>query len=142
MLKAGRRFLGVAAGAAALTMALAPAASAHHCYKVDWNENAYANLAKGTAWMPLSDMAELFVAEFAPTCTGLGIGDDAVAAWMADSGTAQEPLVHTRTVVGGGAFHNAGKTPPPINYLSDADFVFLEEQLGTLIVEAGCAPAA
>ncbi|WP_255218306.1 hypothetical protein [Janibacter terrae] len=35
-----RRTLAVTAGAAALTFGVASTASAHHCYKVDWNEKA------------------------------------------------------------------------------------------------------
>ena len=42
----------VAATTAAFTLAGAGIASAHHCYKVEWTEKAYAQLsANNTAWM-------------------------------------------------------------------------------------------
>ena len=58
-----RRALGlggsIVAATAALVLVGSSAASAHHCYKDEWQAAAYAHhLAGGTPWMPLSDMGQ------------------------------------------------------------------------------------
>jgi hypothetical protein len=123
----GRRAGAVAATVAALGIATATTASAHHCYKVDWNDRAHEQLAKNrTAWMPLSDLGEMIIAAPVdqggygrPDCTASA--DAAVTAWMAQTGTAKEPLIHSRATVGSGAAYQ-GKAPKGFAYLSDADF--------------------
>ena len=129
MLKSVMRRAGAAvAGAAAITLATASIASAHHCYKVDWNDRAYAAVSGGTAWMSLSDLAGMVISEQIglPQCAYVG---DAVAAdFMAARGLATEPLIHSRATTGGGAAHQ-GKTVKPFAYLGDADFVILDASL-------------
>ncbi|WP_043502321.1 hypothetical protein [Georgenia sp. SUBG003] len=122
-----RRAGAVAATVAALGVATATSASAHHCYKIDWNDSAREQLAKnGTAWMPLSDLGAMIVAApieeggyDRPDCTGSA--DAAVQAWMSGTGTTAEPLIHSRATVGSGAAYQ-GKVPKGFAYLSDADF--------------------
>ena len=63
----------------------------------------------------------------------------AVAAFMAAEGMIQEPMIHSKAVVAGGAVFNAGKQPKPFSYLT-------EEQFGAVTVElldrlAECAAA-
>lgn len=123
----------------------AGAASAHHCYKEEWAEAAYQHhLAGGTAWMPLSDMATLYVLEpegLAEACAWTA--DAAVADFMEMKGLTQEPLIHSKAIIGGGAFHKAGKAPKPINYLSDPDFEFLMGALFGYVGEClGGGPSA
>ena len=65
-------------------------------------------------------------------------GDLAVAEWMGSVGMAQEPLIHSRATIGGGAFYNKGKAPQPFEYLSDADFGQLSGLVMTHLAELGC----
>lgn len=136
-----RRSVGVIAGAAALTLGTATAASAHHCYKVDWNEKAYEQLSGGgTAWMPLSDLGAIILAEEGmPECAGYS--SVAVEHWMAETGATSEPLIHSKATVGGGAYYNKGKAPKPFGYLGEADFVILEDGL-MMAIDACMADAA
>jgi len=123
----GRRAGAVAATVAALGIATATTASAHHCYKIDWNDSAREQLAKNrTAWMPLSDLGAMIIAApleqggyNRPDCTASA--DAAVAAWMAETGTTAEPLIHSKATVGSGAAYQ-GKAPKGFAYLSEADF--------------------
>ena len=127
------RLLATLAGTAALSIALAGTASAHHCYKEDWNDAAYAHHSQGgTPWQPLSNIGEMVVAEEIglPQCTY--VVDGAVADFMAAKGLTEEPLIHTRATAGGGAAHQ-GKDVPPFSYLTDADFVLLDSLLGPAI---------
>lgn len=136
-----RRSLGVIAGAAALTIGTATAASAHHCYKVDWNDKAYEQLARGgTAWLPLTDLGAMIISEDIgmPECAGYA--SVAVDHWMAETGATSVPLIHSKATVGGGAYYNKGKAPKPFGYLGEADFMILEEGLG-MAIEACMADA-
>ena len=95
--RAGRRLLGVVAG-------VATTASAHHCYKAEWEAAAAEQLASGkTPWLPLSDLADYYLGFEFPGCETQGLGDIAVAAWMVETDTVDEPLVHSRATAGGGA---------------------------------------
>ena len=126
----GRRAAVVTAAVAALGLATATAASAHHCYKTDWNAVAYERLAQGgTAWLPLSDLGAYFIAApveeggyGAPQCTD--VADDAVAAWMEATETTAEPLIHSRATAARGAAYQ-GRAPKGFMYLEDADFDIL-----------------
>lgn len=114
----------VAATTAAFTLAGAGIASAHHCYKDEWRQAAYDHLsANGTAWVSLSDLGKMFLLQDPELIEQCGyVVDDAVADWMAERGMTQEPLIHSRATVGGGAFYHKGKAPDPFEYLSEADF--------------------
>ncbi|PFG39991.1 hypothetical protein ATJ97_2511 [Georgenia soli] len=122
-----RRAGAVAAAVAAMGIASATSASAHHCYKVDWNDSAREQLAKNrTAWMPLSDLGAMIIG--APVEQGgygrpdcAGSADVAVAAWMEQAGVSQEPLIHSKATVGSGAAYQ-GKAPKGFAYLSEDDF--------------------
>ena len=116
----------------------AGAASAHHCYKDRWADAAYQHhLAGGTAWVSLSDLGAQFLVppELQEECGW--VADAAVADWMQARKLTQEPLIHSKATVGGGA-HAKGNTPKPFSYLSDAEF----EELGGLLFGylAECAP--
>lgn len=129
-----RRALAVAAGAAALTLGTATVASAHHCYKVDWNDKAAEQLAKsGTAWVSLTDMGAMIIAEDIglPQCAGYA--QIAVDHWMAETGTTTVPLIHSKATVGGGSYYKKGVAPKPFAYLGEADFAILEDGLGMAI---------
>lgn len=129
------RLLAVVAGTAALSVGLAGTASAFHCYKEDWNDAAYAHHSQGgTAWLPLSDLGEILIAEELglPQCAF--VADGVIADFMEAKGLTEEPLILSRAVAGGGAAHQ-GKDVPPFNYLTDADFVLLESLLGPAIEE-------
>ena len=124
----GLRRLGLAASmTAALTLAGASTASAHHCYKDTWSAAAHSQQSSNKSpWMTLSDLGVQFIiiGELnAPECAG--VADDVVADLMRDKGLVQEPLIHTKATVGGGAFYHKGKAPGPFEYLSEADFEFL-----------------
>lgn len=129
----------VAATTAAFTLAGAGIASAHHCYKDDWQQAAYDRLsAGGTAWISLSDLGTMFLIgpEYAEQCGY--VADDVVADWMAGTGTTQEPLIHSRATTGGGALYHKGKAPDPFQYLGDEDFMMLT--MGIVEGMATCAP--
>jgi hypothetical protein len=136
----GRRAGAVAATVAALGIATATTASAHHCYKIDWNDSAREQLAKNrTAWMPLSDLGAMIIAapvdQFGygrPDCAGSA--DAAVAAWMAQTGATQEPLIHSKATVGSGAAYQ-GKAPKGFAYLGDEDFMVLVMAIEADLVE-------
>ena len=133
-----RRALGVAAGTAALTLGVATTASAHHCYKVDWNERAYAQLSQGgTPWMSLTTLGSMIIAEDIgmPECAGYA--SVAIDHWMAETGATSVPLIHSKATVGGGALHHnpRGRTPTAINFLGEADFPILDEGLGMAIAQ-------
>lgn len=133
MFRAVRRTGLVSVGAAAILAMGATAASAHHCYKADWNDAAATQLSKNsTAWLPLSDLAEFVITQDIglPQCTGYG--DQVAAAWMEATGTEEEPLIHSKATAGGGAAHQ-GKTVKPFLYLGDADFAVLDAALGAAI---------
>lgn len=135
-----RRGTMVAATTAALGIATATVASAHHCYKIDWNESARAQLeAHSTAWLPLSDLGEMIISapaeEFGygrPDCADTA--DRAIAEWMSATGTTAEPLIHTRATVGSGAAYQ-GKAPKGFAYLSDEDFMALTVLLENDLLE-------
>lgn len=130
-----RRAVGTVAGAAAVTLVTATMASAHHCYKVEWNENSYAHHVQGgTAWMPLSDIGAMIISEEIglPQCAY--VADAVVADFMDIKGLTQEPLVHSRATTGGGAAHQ-GKTVKPFNYLVEEDFILLEQLMGAAVGE-------
>jgi hypothetical protein len=138
-----RRVLGLGGSFIAATAALtlvASSASAHHCYKDEWAEAAYAHhAAGGTAWVPLSELGKSFLIppELQEQCGY--VADDAAAAFMAERGLTQEPLIHSRAVTGGGALYNAGKAPKPFSYLTEDDFMMLTIDLMERL--EGCAPA-
>jgi hypothetical protein len=120
------RMIGAIAGAAALSLAVATTASAHHCYKEDWNDAAYAHVSQGgTAWLPLGDLGRMVVSEELglPQCAY--VIDGVVADYVAIKGLDAEPLIHSRATAGGGAAHQ-GKTVPPYEYL---DFAVLDPLL-------------
>lgn len=121
----------VAATTAAFTLAGAGIASAHHCYKDEWRQAAYEHLSTNqTAWVSLSTLGKMFVLGDPALIEQCGyVVDDAVASWMDDNGMSQEPLIHMRATVGGGAFYHKGKAPDPFEYLSDEDFMALEGEI-------------
>lgn len=130
----------IIAATAAMTLAGSTVASAHHCYKEQWRDAAYAALAPGgTPWISLSDLGTMFLVppELQDDCGY--VVDDAVADWMDAEGIDQEPLIHSKAVVGGGAYHRAGKEPNPFNYLSESDFESLTDAVLEGLEE--CAPA-
>lgn len=133
-----RRAATTTAAAAALGLATASMASAHHCYKVDWNERAYAQLSQGgTPWMSLTTLGGMIIAEDIgmPECAGYA--SVAIDHWMAETGATSVPLIHSKATVGGGALHNnpQGRTPKAINFLGEADFPILDEGLGMAIAQ-------
>ncbi len=116
-------FLKTAAASVAILVAGTTAASAHHCYKDDWMAAAYEHLSQGgTPWVPVSDLGVQFIIppELQADCGY--VADLAVADYMEAHGLEQEPLIHGRATVGGGALYNAGKEPKPFSYLDDDDF--------------------
>lgn len=130
--------IGTLAGTAALSIALAGTASAHHCYKQDWNDAAFAQLSEGgTPWQPLSDIGEFVVAEEIglPECTY--VVDGVVADFMTAKGLTDEPMIHTRATVGSGAGYQ-GKDVP-FSYFTDADFALLDSLLVPAIEECPSA---
>ena len=125
--KGMRRLGAIASGAIAIAVASASVASAHHCYKDDWAQAAYEHhLAGGTAWVSLSDLGTMFLLTPEQQAVCSFVVDDAVATWMDERDITQEPLIHSKATVGGGAFYKKGKAPGPFEYLGDADFMALE----------------
>jgi hypothetical protein len=135
MFRTVRRAGLVAAGAAALVLAGGTAASAHHCYVEDWNDAAYQHLSQGgTAWMPLSDLADLVLAEEVGLPQCVGYGDVAAEFFMEAKGLDEEPLIHSRATVGGGAKHIAGIEPAPFDYLDfEVDGPLLDAAIGAAV---------
>ncbi|WP_137843807.1 hypothetical protein [Microbacterium sp. 2FI] len=143
-MRASRRAVGgatsIIAATAALVLVGGSAASAHHCYKDQWQDAAYQqHLAGGTAWLPLSDMGKMFLIppELQESCGY--VADDAVAAFMAEEGMTQEPLIHAKATVGGGAVHHAGKEPKPFSYLTEDQFGWLTVDLLERLEECAAA---
>lgn len=133
MFRGVRRAGLVSAGAAAILALGATAASAHHCYKADWNDAAATQLNQNsTPWLPLSDLAELVITQDIGLAQCAGYGDQVTAAWMEATGAEQEPLIQIKATAGGGAAHQ-GKTVKPFLYLGDADFAVLDEALTAAI---------
>lgn len=130
------RRLGIAVAASATVgLAAATMASAHHCYKDEWQAAAYQHhAAGGTAWMPLSDLGAMIISEDIglPQCAY--VADAVVADWMAATGTTVEPLIHSKATAGGGAAHQ-GKTVKPFSYLGEADFALLQAGIGAGVEE-------
>ena len=128
-----RRATAAVAGAAALTLGVASAASAHHCYKVDWNERAQSMLASNsTAWIPITTLGmDVMANEIGlPQCTGYV--HIALEHWMDETGATTEPFIHSRATVGSGAAYQ-GKAPKGFAYLDEADFAILDEGLGMAV---------
>ncbi|MGC5584426.1 hypothetical protein [Ornithinimicrobium sp. W1665] len=126
------------AAGAALSLLGAGAASAHECYKHDWQQQAYDNLAaNGSAWMPVSGMVRMFLVapDEQETCGPLA--DAAVAEWVQTWDFPREPLIHSRATIGGGA-KAKGKNPPPIGYLTDDQFGSLIGGVVGALGPAGC----
>ncbi|WP_181409457.1 hypothetical protein [Ornithinimicrobium kibberense] len=137
-MRMGQRAVGALAAGAALSLVGATAASAHECYKHDWQEQAYERLAaNGTAWVPVSGMVRMFLLAPDEQETCGPVADAVVADWVQLWGFEQEPLVHSRATIGAGA-HAKGKNPPPIGYLTDDHFGSLFGMLMPALVEAGC----
>ncbi|PVG83249.1 hypothetical protein DDE18_08090 [Nocardioides gansuensis] len=112
-----RRAWAAIAGASAVALLAAGPASAHHCL-VNFNEAAQAQVAEGTAWMPLGDFIEFAVVNFggaSPACAAHA--DEWAAEIMEIEGLESEPNVHMKATVGGGAAHRAGREPVPFNYM-------------------------
>lgn len=113
----------------------AASASAHHCFKDQWADAAYQHhLQGGTPWVPISDLgASIFIPpELQESC---GWAADAAAAdFMAARGLTQEPLIHAKATVGGGALQQ-GKAPGPFSYLGEEDFMILTESLMGYLAE-------
>ena len=137
------RVLGTLAGASALALGVASTASAHHCYKLDWNDKAAEQQAgNGSPWTPLSTLGAMVIAQDVgmPECAGYS--SVAIDHWMEETGTTSEPLIHLRATVGGGALHHnpPGRTARSIGYLTDADFAILEEGIGLAIAQCQADP--
>lgn len=128
------------AATAAITLAGSTMASAHHCYKAEWEQAAYDQLSSGktAAWLSLSDLGTAFLIgpEYAEQCGY--VADDVVADWMEATETEREPLIHMKAVIGGGAYWNAGTSPKAITFLTDDDFGALT--MGVIEGMADCAP--
>ena len=121
--------------AVVMTIVGATAASAHHCYRDQWADAAYQHhLRGGTAWISLSDMGTQFIpADLQEQCGY--VADEVVADFMDDNGLEQEPLIHSRAVVGSGAGYQ-GKNVP-FSYLTEEQFGALTAGLMTGV--AACA---
>ena len=120
------------AATAAFTLAGASMASAHHCYKDDWQAAAYQQQASNKSpWMTLSDLGTAFLIGPALAEKCGYVADNVAADWMSANGVTVEPLIHMKATVGGGALYNSGTEPKPFSYLGEADF----EQLTVGIIE-------
>ena len=135
------RGMTVAAATAALSIVTASSASAHHCFKEDWADAAYAHhAAGGTAWIPLTQLGQMIISAPAPDGAGMPecasyFDAELLQPWLESKDLAQEPLIHFRATVGGGAYYKKGKAPAPFDYLGDEDFVALDALLGQAIEE-------
>lgn len=122
-----RRAGAVTAATAALAL-VGSAASAHHCYKEEWQDAAYAHLQQGgTPWMPLSEFVVLIMEWEYPEGVATQcahIAGPLVADFVEYKELGQEPLIHSRATAAGGAYHNAGRAPAPFNFLAE-DFDYL-----------------
>ena len=133
---------GVAAAVTALTLGVAGSAYAHHCYKLDLNEQAYANQATNdTPWTPLSEVVELYVlpeafAQAPAACQQTA--SRAVELYMDAKGLTQEPLIHAKATVGVGA---KGNGSAQFGYLGN-DGALLDQIIHQVGVECGAWPAA
>ena len=139
----GARGAALIAATAALSLAGATAASAHHCYKEEWQDAAYAQLSKGrTAWMPLSEMGRMVIAEEfdRPECAQYLTSDD-LSEWLEAQGLNQEPLIQSRATVGGGLYYRTGTGPRPFGYLDEEDFEDLTGLLQAAVMECDEASA-
>ncbi|SDS30297.1 hypothetical protein [Agrococcus carbonis] len=117
-----RRGTAAVALAVVLTMVGATAASAHHCYRDQWAGAAYQHhLRGGTPWVPLSDLGVMFAVPPHLQADCAWVADEVVADFMAENGMTQEPLIHAKATVGGGAAHQ-GREPRPFSYLTEAQF--------------------
>jgi len=127
-----------AAAAGALALAVAGPASAHHCYKNDWQSAARTQLeTHHTAWMPMSDLLSSAITDFfglPEACAAHA--DEFVASWMSYAGVDQEPIIQTRATIGGGA-ELQGRDPRPIGYVEDADFGYID---GLIASTSDCQP--
>lgn len=125
------------AGTGALVVAMAGPAAAHHCWR-DWQGSAHEQLAAGgTAWVTMTDFVVMGLGEEGLPEACLAHAGEWTAAWMESHDVEDEPLVHSRATVGGGAAHKKGKEPGHTNYLGDADF---NELIGYAMAEPDCAP--
>lgn len=134
-----RRLGAVGAGAIAILFATSQVAGAHHCFKEEWAAAAHRNQSGNSSpWMPVSDLAAMFVLtpEQAEVC-GF-VADDAVEEWMDYRGLDQEPLIHLKATIGSGAYYNKGKAPKPIGYLEDPDFIMIETLIAEALVANNC----
>lgn len=135
------RGMTVAAATAAISIVTASSASAHHCFKESWADAAYAHhAAGGTAWIPLSQLGQMIIAM--PEPDGYGrpecasyLDAESLQPWLESKDLAQEPLIHFRATVGGGAYYKKGKAPGPFGYLGEEDFVALEALLAQAVAE-------
>lgn len=124
----------VAVAVAGITAMTAMSASAHHCYKEEWQDAALQALQRNnTAWVSLADLGRMFLvpAELQEPCGW--VADEAVADWMKANGMTQMPMIHSKATTGGGAYYKKGKEPKPFNYLTDAQFDELGVRLFTLL---------
>lgn len=138
-----RRTIVLATAVTGIAALSAATASAHHCYKEEWQEAAHSALQKNsTAWVSLSDLGRMFLIppELQEQCGHTA--DEAVSVFMAERGMAQEPMIHSKATTGNGAFYKKGMEPRPFNYLSEADFEDLTVTLSMLLDEcAGELPS-
>jgi hypothetical protein len=127
-----------AAAAGALALAVAGPASAHHCYKHDWQAAARTQLeTRHTAWVPMSDLLASAMTEvFGLPAECAAHADEFVASWMVDAGVDAEPIIQTRATIGGGA-ELQGRDPRPIGYLEDVDFGYID---GLIASTPDCQP--
>ncbi len=129
--------MGAVAVVGVASLAIAPAAMAHHCFKSEWTDAAYAKVRAGTPWTPMTDFVGFAVSSFpgaTPEC--VSHAGEWTEAWMESEELDVEPLIHMRATAGGGAHDRNGKDVPPISYLDDGDFGFL---VGQVLAEPDCA---
>ncbi|HSO69834.1 MAG TPA: hypothetical protein VLQ67_09370 [Arachnia sp.] len=130
-----RMLLKMAAASTVVLMGTATVASAHECYKDKWADAAYQHhLAGGTAWVSLSDLGTMFLIPEESQADCGWAADQAVADFMEEQGLTQEPLVHSKALVGGGA-RAQGKDAKPFSYLTEAQFDSLGGSLMGYLME-------